>query len=380
MQNHARTSLVNNISAGEAYTDDALWRDFTAEDFQRMLDHVSEVAANEPDSPEHEMDATDVDQARQYFQVLVDAHFSLKDPRNGTSFEPVLDEILHGERITREELAFWSPMVLWRLRNAPYARHGRDFKMIDLHKFFYAGSLNLAVDPKFKESMLDAADRANAALVAQAIDGKLGLPDKNDYLYCQGDCHGQLSAGDCMDLCSLTSENMNAPQAPEHDARCLDHAPKPHDAAVCAAYVTNRSETDAGWRLTAAQLDQLADEISARDQTRADELRAIATSHTDMTDRNTRTSIQPTLDKLLHGVKIDASELARVTSVTLWRFRNAPYARHGRAFKMEDLAAFFYGGSLGLQPNAHYSDAQLDATDRANVATVLAEIHRRGEQ
>ncbi|HEY1812983.1 MAG TPA: YARHG domain-containing protein [Kofleriaceae bacterium] len=379
MQNHARVQLVNNISAGEAYTDDALWRDFTSADFQRMLDHVTEAAAQEPDSAEHEMETSDIDQAREYFQVLVDAHFSVKDPRNGASFEVVLDEMLHGRRITREELAFWSPMVLWRLRNAPYARHGREFKMVDLHTFFYAGSLGLAVDPKFKESMLDAADRANTALVVDAIDGKLNLPDKNSYLFCQGECHGQLSPGDCMDLCALTPENLNAPKAPEHDARCLDHAPKPEDAAVCAAYVANRSETDAGWRLNASQLGQLADEIAARDATRADALRDLATSHTDLTDRSTRASIEPTLDKLLHGVKIDAGELARVTSVTLWRFRNAPYARHGRAFKMDDLTAFFYGGSLGLQQNPHYSDAQLDAIDRANVAAVLAEIHRRGE-
>lgn len=116
LHEHAGGQLMfNNIGVGEAFVDDALWRDFVSEDFARMLHHVEALCAIGPCDEMGE--GSELAQARDYFKVLVDAHQSFDDPRNaGLSFKPVLDKMLQGERITRAELAFWSPMVLGRLR------------------------------------------------------------------------------------------------------------------------------------------------------------------------------------------------------------------------------------------------------------------------
>jgi hypothetical protein len=101
------------------------------------------------------------------------ADASLVDAATGRSFEPLLRKVLAGGRLAAEELGPLAPATLARLRNAPYARHGRPFKNPELQAFFYAphpsSSLPpLAPDPAFDESRLDAADRANIAAVLAA--------------------------------------------------------------------------------------------------------------------------------------------------------------------------------------------------------------------
>ncbi|MEM9454914.1 MAG: YARHG domain-containing protein [Myxococcota bacterium] len=88
--------------------------------------------------------------------------------------------------------------------------------------------------------------------------------------------------------------------------------------------------------------------------------------------------------------------LAGLSPLTLVRLRNAPYARHGRAFNSRDLQSFFYDDppplmkshfSLAMQDRQRsgvfpqtvdpsYADAKLTKVDHANVG-VIREVERR---
>jgi hypothetical protein len=112
--------------------------------------------------------------------VIVVADPTLIDPATGKSFEPILALALAGKPIDPASLEALSVDTLVRLRNAPYARHGRPFKMAALQAFFYdprpgpKSLLPLTVNPSFAESMLDAVDRANvqAVIAEQKRRGK----------------------------------------------------------------------------------------------------------------------------------------------------------------------------------------------------------------
>jgi hypothetical protein len=101
------------------------------------------------------------------------ADLSMIDPATHQSIEPLLAKVLAGERLVPEALAPLSALSLSRLKNAPYARHGRRFKTPDLEAFFYgprAGEsaskvLPLKADPAFRDSVLDASDRKNVETV-----------------------------------------------------------------------------------------------------------------------------------------------------------------------------------------------------------------------
>jgi len=75
--------------------------------------------------------------------------------------------------------------------------------------------------------------------------------------------------------------------------------------------------------------------------------------------------------------------LEGVTVVTLWKLRNAAYARWGYRFKNPDLDAFFYGSrrknSAGLPwpRTPGFSEKKLTRNDRALIAAVKAEERRR---
>lgn len=86
----------------------------------------------------------------------------------GPALEPVLKQIFAGERL--ESIPTFSLIALIKLRNAPYARHGRPFRSKDLHDFFYGarkGSkvLPRKVDKTYEDSRLTAVDRANIAFL-----------------------------------------------------------------------------------------------------------------------------------------------------------------------------------------------------------------------
>lgn len=90
---------------------------------------------------------------------------------------PLLDLILRGEPLPADALKLsggdrrWSPLTLWKLRNAVFARHGRPFQHADLQAFFYGPErrwTQLAVVPSFSDSHLTPTDRANLAMIQAA--------------------------------------------------------------------------------------------------------------------------------------------------------------------------------------------------------------------
>jgi hypothetical protein len=111
-------------------------------------------------------------------------HLGVDDPEGtGDSLEPLLATVLAGKPITKRDIVRSSPVALWRLRNAPYARHGRPFKSVELEAFFYGergGKTGMAAskllplkrDPAFKEAMLDKTDKANVAIIVAMIKHK----------------------------------------------------------------------------------------------------------------------------------------------------------------------------------------------------------------
>lgn len=116
---------------------------------------------------------------------------ALLDQGGMVSLLPALNTVLRGEALTATDLeeegyAKFSPLGLWKLRNAAYARHGFAFKKDDLNTFFYgpraeglnapdaedfAGLLPLSKGEKAKVE-LSPVDGANVRLIAK-MEGKL---------------------------------------------------------------------------------------------------------------------------------------------------------------------------------------------------------------
>jgi hypothetical protein len=146
---------------------------YTAEEFRNMAAHVVQYDKANGEGP------TAADRVSELFGGAAESHFKLFDIGRMESIEPLLKKIFDGRRLEAEEIEHCSEETLFKLRNAVYARHGRPFKNPDLQTFFY-GKRDVQGDseetdllprkpnPAFKESDLDAADRANAALIAKA--------------------------------------------------------------------------------------------------------------------------------------------------------------------------------------------------------------------
>lgn len=90
-------------------------------------------------------------------------------------------------------------------------------------------------------------------------------------------------------------------------------------------------------------------------------------------------SIEAQLAKVLGGGLLSPVDLHGLSPAALGLLRNALYARHGRPFKKPELQAFFYSPrpidrqtlTLPRQVNPAFTEALLDATDRANLKTLL---------
>lgn len=97
-------------------------------------------------------------------------------------------------------------------------------------------------------------------------------------------------------------------------------------------------------------------------------------------------SIEGPLRKVLAGQKLTRAEVfadhaeLSLSLLSLWKLRNAAYARHGYRFKTPDLNTFFYGpreavGEPKLLPLARKGDTRkvtLTAEDTANVQLIKA--------
>ncbi len=124
-----------------------------------------------PDGPDSERkrDVAELTVAPHNTLVLKDGDTETRVTWDGHTFvpldvTPLVRRALDGQRLTATELTSFSVDDLTKLRNAPYARHGRPFKNAALQQYFYT-TLGRTAKPSFTERQLDAADRANVALV-----------------------------------------------------------------------------------------------------------------------------------------------------------------------------------------------------------------------
>jgi hypothetical protein len=312
--------------------------------------------------------------------------------------------MLRGVAVGGEDIGGLSAVTLWRLRNAPYARHGRKFVSPDLQTFYYANDKlpQLHVDPAFKDRMLTNVDDANVQLVSAAQNGEnvenAEMEDMSELERDANPCGG--GGNPCGGMSGGGNPCGTSGGGPSSDPTIADpqlvelcfvrwagqSSPKVADTQRCADFFAT---LDLGgpevWKLTGAELSAISnriDDCKACGHVREahDYLHKAAVSHWELFDKYANRSIEPVLDKLLTGKRITADELKGFASVTLWRLRNAPYARRGRPFKSPDLQKFFYDNlEKGLKPNPAFKDSMLDKIDEQNVAVVVGEIKRRGE-
>lgn len=99
-----------------------------------------------------------------------------------------------------------------------------------------------------------------------------------------------------------------------------------------------------------------------------------------VTDHSMMRSIEPLLATILAGEALDPKALTDPNGgswsvLSVWKLRNAVFARHGRRFDNPDLHRFFYGpdgaraAGLPARPsNEPWSDARLTPIDKKNVA------------
>jgi hypothetical protein len=146
------------------------WR-FSAHRYRTMASHVAASCDGRCDRI--------ASRAIEFFEHQSAAQLGVVDPWTLESFEPLLARILAGDAIDETDLAAnedlpWSPMTLWKLRGAVFARHGATFEHPDLERFFYGdrGSDAMPVDilplsePRVQgEVVLESVDRENLAVL-----------------------------------------------------------------------------------------------------------------------------------------------------------------------------------------------------------------------
>lgn len=106
-------------------------------------------------------------------------------------------------------------------------------------------------------------------------------------------------------------------------------------------------------------------------------LEAEAEARFSLFDAGPMASIEPALKVVLAGKPVTVGDEWSVLS--LWKLRNAVFARHGRPFDDPDLRRFFYGPQAAPGPGfplkpaeGRWSDARLTAQDKKNAALLLA--------
>jgi hypothetical protein len=117
--------------------------------------------------------------AIELFERQSAAQLGIVDPWTLESFEPLLATVLAGDGLDASDLHTgddlpWSPLTVWKLRSAVFARHGATFEHPDLERFFRGdrGPDAMPIDllplpaPTVRHDVeLDAVDRENLALL-----------------------------------------------------------------------------------------------------------------------------------------------------------------------------------------------------------------------
>lgn len=181
----ARHFLLRTHECTEAELDDRMQNEpgapagmvlrYTGAQVDRMFVHVSRACGKKTcDRVKHPRLA----RAQELFISVGAEYWSLLDNVGGggvgNPITPLLAQLLAGKRIETPPQGRYSLNALTKLRNAPYARHGRPFRSKDLHAFFYQARKGCKILPRkvnkaYKDSLLTATDRANiAALVRLA--------------------------------------------------------------------------------------------------------------------------------------------------------------------------------------------------------------------
>lgn len=164
-----------SLSFDPQYTH-AIEKRYQTADLQRMIGHVKAACTPAADG------ADLCGRTLELFGAWVGRKTTLFEDVNLGSMQPVLEKVLAGKALTRDDLHAdhpemnWSALTLSKLRNAAYARHGYQFKNPDLNAFFYGprakreGSLPL---PKgtTKTVKLTPIDGANVRLI-KSLEGK----------------------------------------------------------------------------------------------------------------------------------------------------------------------------------------------------------------
>jgi hypothetical protein len=343
---------------------DEIITQISSDDFQAMADHTKAIC---PETGGHDYELPCM--TRLFFESAAEARTSLKDA-NDEPLGDVVAKVFAGKRLTVDDIAFMSPTSLWKLRNAPYARHGMIFKTADL-RTLYAQVGDYAPNKKFDESMLDANDEANVKLVADAQSGAVAIAHTARYWYCKGQMKcctwGNPEAACPVDRSALVGLCEEA--WPEGSAG-------PDAVEQCRPYYDGASPDDAvGWGIDAKTERKMADELGPGPA--ADFLRTAADAHFSLIDPHTQKTFEPILRAILAGKLVKPTDLKPLAGVTLWRLRAAPQARHGKPeFRSPDLATFFYQ-QLKLKPNQDYDGSQLDSNDQTNIDTIEQEQQER---
>lgn len=383
---HCGMYWLENYGGDSDKDQDILW-DLPANDLERLGDQVRDACG------------APCIEASQMFDDLALSHFDLLDRASHRSIAPILGKLLRGERLETVEAMHWSSVTLARLVAAPNARWGKRFASPDLQRFFYgdrgpdAGKSDLLPrrqDPGYSDGKLTANDRANVALLERADSGALAMDRGLEPRFCRRFCSerdtgGPPPCGQCTKemfedgeaRVTLCEKQWPAPAPPDRgrDSECADYyerrytdvAGKPKLATDIVANLSSRQLLNMAKRLRDGGL--------ATDYPRAVRfLEAAAACHFDLIDPRTNSSFEPALKTILSGSRVPPEMMKAFAPVTVWRLRAAPAARRGKIFDDEDLQKFYYGKGatrskmLPLIANAHYSEADLDEVDRANIA------------
>lgn len=109
--------------------------ELTGEELKAIARHVAAVCPGEGEDWR-------CTRASEYVEGMAARKMSLFESAVMDDFAGALKTVLSGEALSKSDLcpaepACYTPLTLWKLRNAAYARHGYKFEKEDLNRFFY---------------------------------------------------------------------------------------------------------------------------------------------------------------------------------------------------------------------------------------------------
>ncbi len=163
--NHAPDALELDPPTGTA----AALR-FPAARLRAMATHVAALCPGGCADLDKHREAS---RATEWLNGEADARFTLFDAQMMAPIDGLLADVLAGRAVKLE--GEWSPLTLWKLRNAVFARHGKRFESPDLTRFFYgpeaapAPGLPLKASAEaWSDKKLTAQDKKNIAALTAA--------------------------------------------------------------------------------------------------------------------------------------------------------------------------------------------------------------------